>query len=275
MASFRNTINLFSRSIRSPKTLICLLSLYLFVFEASDRVLKYVAMTGGTITPWMFPNIVCDRFLLMCFYLVFILLICDSSCFREQQSYELIRIGRPSWIMSQIMFAIIESLIFVLSIWLLLIIRSLRHISFTFDWGLTIRQLSIPNQFTGMIRSDLIQNYSAVQASVYCSVLLWLVCLFFSLIVMMLNRLVDRFISIFFTCALGLFDFFIYFYIDDANYLYWISPTSWVNLTVIQNINGFSARRCILILSIVNTILMILLLIMPVSNKKDAFIGHR
>lgn len=257
MISFQYVIKRCKYELKKPMLYICIIAVLIIVYDALGNVIKYANLSGEAFTPWIFSHITSDRYLLLCILLTFLLLISnapnDIKCSETLSKSTNI----SDSIMSEILFLMLKCTSFVVLIWVTIFMFGLGHLSFSTSWGAMFRRLSQPNPYTGIICEEVILSYSAIQASVYSSVLLWLVCLFLSLVGVWTNLMLKG-MSPFVMGVLGLFDFYLYLYVDDIDLIYWFSPTSWSNLSTILSIEGMSVKICIGILVAIDSLLMLI-----------------
>ena len=70
-----------------------------FITTPSLFLFRLAVKQSSKITPWLFPFIMCDRFVLMCVMLAVIMIFSDVPIYDDTLNYILMRIGRKSWIL--------------------------------------------------------------------------------------------------------------------------------------------------------------------------------
>jgi hypothetical protein len=239
----------YKKMLHNVRLYAVLFFVFVLSYDAMGNVVKYSIASGETITPWILPHIFCDRFLLLCFTLTFVLLICDAPYVDTQQYYIVVRTGKEKWLIGEFLFTVTISAVFVLLIWIICLFMGLGHISLRTDWGDALQSLANPNRYTGLIQSALINNYSAIGSTVLCAAMLWMMFTMLSVLTVMLRMLLNKAVALFVVSVTAILDFYIYIYMSNYDYIYWLSPVSWVNplLTEQTSMPGAYVRMAILI----------------------------
>ena len=261
MIDYRYIVSQCKKEFQMPVLYISVLAIFIFTFDAVSKVIMFAKASGNSITPWLFPFITSDYFLQMCLQLTYIFFISvnmhsDKNHFKSGNVVSQVKLT-----MNDLIIISIKCSMFVISIWMLSVVLCSGYLSLSSQWGETILQLSKPNSFTAIIKEDIVTHYTPIQAVAYSLILLWLVLMFISLIIMVMNRIIKPSFMPLFMCTIGLVDFHVYMYLDGLESIYRIVPTTWSNLFSILNVSGLSIKTCFTRLLILDVTLTLGLLI--------------
>lgn len=262
---------------KAPKIISGVLLIFLFVFNTLKTTRTFAEMVGIGIAPWVFPFLFTNPTCLLLIELALLFLLCDIPSSDQSQMFVLLRVGKTAWIMGQLLYLVVASLIFCLSIYAFSVICMIPYIELSSSWGKvigTLAQTTASSQYgTLSFPYEILKTYLPVQATAISFLLLWLSEIFLGEILILLNLFVHRGIAITVASVLVLLPYLIYF--NDAYVLLKFSPLSWCNLTYInkaQSIYPTLSYSLTVLLVGIGLLALIIIFCMksnPLANQED------
>ncbi len=246
----------------NPRIYVLLLSILAYCSSVIFPINQYCATVGFRISPWIFPFLMADGMAIFVIMLGLILLFCDAPFIDKNQPYIMLRSGRNTWVMAQILYIILASIIYFLSLAIICVLMVLPNVSFMGEWGKVINTLSASSKETPVLSlifdPYIVVNYSPIEASLTAFILSVMVGTMIGLLVFVINMKVSRFlgsISVAFLVVLQV-------YMRSTTFsLTYFSPISWVSLTVLSKNQATQyppLEFAFLVLSVILVILIIL-----------------
>ncbi len=117
MDSFRQPLAIgighIRRWVNNPRIYVVALIVF-FVYNAYiSPIIGFSQSVHVAITPWIFPMLTANKYVIFMTMLGTLLLFCDAPFIDEGQPYMVIRCGRKRWIAGQMLYIVMASLIFV------------------------------------------------------------------------------------------------------------------------------------------------------------------
>ena len=143
----------------------------------------YCVKSGSVMAPWVLSMLTTGNISLLAFSFLAILLFCDAPFLDTDTAFVLIRTGKRNWVLGQLLYIFITSLIFVLFYYLTALLVVSPVLGYASDWGAVIR-LAATNLST-MMQYDLpwipqagvtdwvLDTFTPVQAEPLSLLLLW------------------------------------------------------------------------------------------------------
>lgn len=238
-ASVRCMVNQFRKWGKSPRIWMVFILSAIFVstnFIASIRV--FCQQYQASCSIWAFPLALTMRNRRLWITLLPILLFCDAPFLDEQQPFLIIRIGRTRWAVGQILYILAASLIFYLGCLLVTTLLLFPHVTFTLDWGKVLHTLTQShvtwNVHMDVIPASVLQQYSAVQATLLCGAAMCIVTSFLGLLMFLCNLWAKREVGILVASFFVGFAYFIEIMSVSSrtwNSMRYFSPATWVDLS--------------------------------------------
>ncbi len=234
----------FRKWLSNPRIKIILLLVALMINNYLRGIRSFTNAVQVSVTPWSLPFLMTTFNSLIIIMLGFIFFYCDAPFLDEQQPYLIIRVGRNRFIGAQILYIILSSLVYTVFVFAITILCSLPRIEFSLKWGKIFKTLALTDaaaQF-GVILSvpdSLMLHYSPIKAILVELLLIWLIGSFLGLMILVLNIHFPRIIGVGCASLFVFLDMFADFYRIShgytSNLIYFFSPVSWANLTVLQS----------------------------------------
>lgn len=221
---------------KNPKTIASFLIVFLFVFHLLKTTRSFAKMVGIGVTPWVFPYLFTDPISLFLIELVILFVLSDVPNYDQSQTFVLLRVGKLPWMLGQLLYLAVASLIFCFAIYAFSVLCMAPYVEFSAGWGKVIGTLAQTNaavQYGTMgYPYEIMKDYSPIHATAISFFLFWLSDVLLGEVLMLLNLFVHRGIAVTVASALILLPYLIYF--SSAYNLLKFSPMSWCNLMYIN-----------------------------------------
>lgn len=218
--------------------------LLLFTVWDFSGIYAYALKVGYSVSPWMFPHLFMMPAAVPIYGCFAILLFCDAPFIDSHMPFLMVRTGRNSWILGQLLYILMASLLYTIINYLITVIAFFPIIDFTSDWGKVLRTLatdlsSATNMgihLTAVVSGSIVSSYSAIDATLISLGLFFLVTFFTGIVIFSLNLITRKPIGI---IVAGIFVFISYFciYVGTLTIglkVYYFSPLSWSSLLFID-----------------------------------------
>lgn len=191
--------------------------------------------TGYAIHPYVFPFFLAEPYSLLMVLLGFILLLCDAPFIEEGHPYLIMRSGRTIWTWGQLVYISLASLTYFTIVFFLTVLSLLPRLTFDSGWGKVINTLTqstsswyhIPIPFDGSIAASL-EPFQAIILELF---LCWLLGTTLGFLMFIVNMYIGRNGGPIIASILSVFPLFIR---RSDWWLHYVSPASWVSLSVID-----------------------------------------
>lgn len=136
-------LNYSIRKLMSNARFYIAVLLTLFVtWDMIAPVKSWLASTSYMIAPWLFPYVTSDLFGQMTIMGGLLFILCDAPFLDDMQPLIIIRIGRVSWCIGQLLYIICASLLYTCIIAIGCVAMMLPCVEWTIEWGKIIASLS-------------------------------------------------------------------------------------------------------------------------------------
>ncbi len=147
---------------------------------------------GEKVAPWIFPFLYTDRYVLILYMVPLIFLYCDAPFIDNNQLFVLLRNKRTPWIIGQVLYIVLTSVIYFTTLTILPIVLHIRHITYMDDWGMVLGRMAISGTalvegtaFT--VSNHIVTYFTPQQAMFYAWMLSVLFGIFIGIMICMLN----------------------------------------------------------------------------------------
>lgn len=218
-----------------PKYLLCFLYLVLDMWHLTHGFLPYAREIGEPITPWILPLLPGYKTRYPIVMLAFVMLISDAPFRNEQQRLVIQRTGKRQWILGQILYLFLLSVIFTAVLFVLSWIFLLPRLQWNTQWGTVLETACrYPDAYSVtppiLPSFDILRGCTGLEATLWTMGVQVLICFFLGLLVMVCNLYTRQMVGIAVATALVFFSFFVRSFSNMNEYfrfLSWISPMSW------------------------------------------------
>ena len=236
-------INL-SKWIVSPRIYAVLLLSLIYIYMNTHGIAEYAAMMGRASAPWSFPFYVSQDIMVFVYGTITVLLFCDAPFYDGQTLYLLIRMRRGEWLLGQILYILVTSVIYTICMILLHILVLIPHVEWNTDWGPVLYTLgNDPNVALehGIsmlpLNGQIMEIFSAGKAMVLGSLQYILVSSFIGMLIFCGNVMSNRTAGVFLAGAMVFFASFASgfgAFLLHSNILLWFAPVTWVSITFLN-----------------------------------------
>ncbi len=212
---------------------IWMLAILMGIITHSNTVaISQVALEmGEKVAPWIFPFLYTDRYVLILYMVPLIFLYCDAPFIDNNQLFVLLRSKRTPWIIGQVLYIVLTSVIYFTTLTILPIVLHIRHITYMDDWGMVLGRMAISGTalvegtaFT--VSNHIVTYFTPQQAMFYAWLLSVLFGIFIGIMICMLNIITKHRIV-----AMVVAGFVVLFQtLARSMEMKWFSPASWAVL---------------------------------------------
>jgi hypothetical protein len=233
-----------SKWIVSPRIYAVFFFSLIYIYMNTHGIAEYAALVGRPSSPWSFPFYVSQDIMVLVYGTITVLLFCDAPFSDGQTPYLLIRMRRVEWILGQILYTLLTSVIYTLCTVLLHILVLIPHVAFSTDWGAVLYTLSndvniaLERGISMMpLSSSIMELFSAGEAMALSMLQYFLASSFIGMLIFCGNVLSGRTAGVF---AAGAMVFFASFatgfgaFLFQSNVLIWFAPVTWVSMTFLN-----------------------------------------
>lgn len=201
-------------------------------------------MMGRASAPWSFPFYVSQDIMVFVYGTITVLLFCDAPFYDGQTLYLLIRMRRGEWLLGQILYILMTSVVYTLVMILLHVLVLIPHVEWNTDWGPVLYTLGNDPNVTlehGIsmlpLNGQIMEIFSAGEAMVLGSLQYILVSSFIGMLIFCGNVMSNRTAGVFLAGAMVFFASFASgfgAFLFNSNILLWFAPVTWVSITFLN-----------------------------------------
>lgn len=169
------------------------LAVLLVLFVIRDYLLPckewFVALSCN-ITPWIFPHVTDDLFIQMTIMCGLIFVLNDAPFLDDMQLFIIVRSGRGTWCLGQLLYILLGSLLYVLCIAAGCAALMLPHLEWSLSWGRVIAtlatgQVALPTYFE--FSCNIYKAFSPLTAMGMSTLYCWLGCCCLGMLIFFVN----------------------------------------------------------------------------------------
>jgi len=263
------SINGVRRWSGNPRIYCIAILIFLFLYTILEPIKQFSLEIEIPATLWFFPFITADWYALMVIMMGVILLFCDAPFINREQPYIILRSGRSVWVVSQFLYILLASTIYLLFIMFISIVSFFPNMHVTSDWGKiinTFSQTQIQREYNIVIAfSRAITVYhSPINALLLSGLLCWLIFIFLGLLIFFLNSCFEKY-NVGFIAASILVMLEVLALNASGYQLTYYSPISWASLAIID-IKGSSQYPSLTYVFLFLVFAIILLIFLSLRN---------
>lgn len=221
-----------------PKYILCLTFLVLNMWQLLHGFIPYAQAVGDTLSPWILPLLPGHSSSYAFTMLAFVLLISDAPFRNAQQRFIIQRTGKLQWVLGQILYLFVLSVVFTLVLFVISWAVLLPVLEWQTDWGVVIETACrYPDAYAtaGLFPPvtcslDIMLGCTGLEATLWTMAIQILVCFFLGLLVLSCNLYTNRSVGTALATAFVFLSFFVRSVSSQAEYfryLSWVSPLSW------------------------------------------------
>lgn len=266
---------------------IYVLFVFILVFSIWNvaEVYAYSKLTGIGVSPWFFPHLLNVPVTVPIYAFFAMLLFSNAPFIDRHMPFILVRTGRITWVLGQLLYIFLASLLYTMINYLITVMAFIPRIDFTSDWGKIIRTLATnPNiaaekgiEKTVNIQNGIVTTFSAIEATLLSLGLFFLVTFFIGVVIFSLNLMIGKMSGL---IAIGILAFISYFSIFVGRItiglkVFYLSPLSWTSLQYVDWYGSGEAPSFLyVVVFLVGTSLILCFLSIVSFAKKDISIAE-
>lgn len=207
-------------------------------------IYSYALNVGYGVSPWVFPHIMIHSTAMPVYACFAILLFCDAPFIDRHMPFLMMRTGRNSWLLGQLLYIVMASLLYTFVNYLITVVTFLPIMDFTGDWGKVLRTLAAnPSaayekgiHSTTVISGSIVSSFSAIDATLISLGMFFLVTLFTGILIFCLNLAAGKFTGVITAGILAFISYFCIFIgmMTIGLKIYYFSPFSWASMQFID-----------------------------------------
>lgn len=256
-----------NRRIFSKKNLTLAILFFILINIYISPIKDFSILSGYNVTIWIYPFLISDANFLALFIAGVIYYFSDVPFMQKANSYYLLRQGRRSWMLEQLVYIVVSSFIITIVSILMSVFSTLPYVTFELDWGNVLYTLARTNagQMVGMfwkISLHFIRNYNPVYGMLLSILLTIMGIVFLGTLMFFTSLYVNRTTSILVATFLVIYSAVV----ANIGNAYekgfaMISPASWLRVTRINAVEyGYSVSPPLSYILICFSFLIILLI---------------
>lgn len=217
---------------KNPRIYVLLSVMLVFGYWTLGEAITLSRESGLAATPWILPHFFAFPVMQTLFGMCAILLYCDAPFKDKHTAFVCIRTGKRNWILGQILYIAISSVIYTVCWFFISVLLFVPNIEWTTDWGTLFWSIA-----DGGMRSDslyiegsLNRMYTGMEATVITLLLMWLVSMFLGNLILLGNLLKGKIIGL---AVAGFYSFLAVFVSSYMMLMfagsggYYFSPVNW------------------------------------------------
>lgn len=256
----------------NPRIYLIATLLIAYFHSRISQIYRFCEHYDTKISPYLFPYFLSDDHVVLIASLGALLLFCDAPFIDSEQPYIVLRSGRKRWVMGQVCYIALSSMIYTLFMYLVTIVLLLPWMEFSMEWGKvigTLAQTTIGSGFGVTIEFDryIFLGYSPISALLLSFLLCFSVVFFLGVLMFYLNLRANRMVGTIVGAILILWQLVIR---KTSTVLIRYSPISWMKLAQID-INGTTLYPNLVYVLVALYIMIVILVALSVlcMCKKD------
>ncbi len=276
MKSIRICIQNLRKWIGNSRIYIAFVIVFLFTLIYTKGLWLVADSVGEKLSIYIFPFLTTYRYMKIIYLFPLLLVFCDAPFVDANQQFVMIRSGRLSWGVGQMLYIVCGSFFYALVMLLSSIVVNLGHIQLGSSWGKSLVLAGTTNicsvlgkQYdTVQISTIIVKYYTPAQAMFWSFLFLWMICIILGLIIYDLNIMFQ-------SNVVGLFvaGFLILFtaVVDGVQQFIWYSPVSWSSLNNIDVAKTTSLPDLIFVLTMYSIAIIVLFIMGALLSRSRRF----
>lgn len=218
--------------VLNPRIYLVAVLLGAYLHSRIFPILQFCGYYEVGISPFLFPFFLSDDHVVLIVTLGAMLLFCDAPFIDLDQPYIVLRAGRKTWVLGQILYLIITSLLYTFFVFLMTLLLLLPKLEPQLEWGKvigTLVQTTTGSEFGISVSFDryIYFGYTPMEAVGLSLLLCFSVVLFLGVVMFYFNLRVNRMVG---TIVSGLLVLWQLVIRKTATALIRFSPVSWMKL---------------------------------------------
>ena len=222
----------------TPRIWVLALAILVYGIWDFGEMSAYAREVYGGMTSWVLPFWLPSITMVLVFDCITIAFFSNAPFSDSYTPFLVIRVGRLNWILGQICYVFLASIVYVLFYFFVSIICMLPSFNITNEWGLPERAMAAGEVFqtshsiTLRVESYIVDYFNPLEATGIMLLLMWSVSLFTGFLIMLFNMISRGMAGIAIAGTLTFLAYFWYYFgrMWLGEKVFWISPMSWCTL---------------------------------------------
>lgn len=220
----------------NPRVYLIALMSALYLHSILSPVVRFCMQSGYGVSPFLFPYILSHTTSVMIFFFGIVLLFCDAPFVELDQPYLILRSGRTTWLLGQMLYIVIGSLLYIAFFFVATILILSPCLEWGSAWGKVVgtfaqTTVALDHGIVIPFSKTIYHGYSPLGAMLACFLNSLLVSSFLGFLMFLVNLKFSRVSGVLFACLLILW--------QAAVTKTWtgfthFSPLTWVSLSQID-----------------------------------------
>lgn len=220
-----------------------LLYLILYMWYATHGFVTYARQLQYPIAPYLFPFLPASTSFV---YLLipFVLIISDAPFRNQQQLFILLRVGKRTWIASQLLYLLICSSCYTLLIWILSWLFLIPQLEWSTQWGPVITTAAVNGGYSSYstlsLEYGVMKGIGPISATMWVAFVMIAVCFLLGIIMTLCNLWFQKGLGTVIISCFAILPLIINVLAHTPRLvkkLLWISPVSWMDRNLMGNVN--------------------------------------
>ena len=229
----------FRKWLVNPRIYALAIFIIAFLIYHQSGLSQFAGAHNQGVTPWVFSHLTTPP-VLQVFATFAIILFSDAPFEDKHVPFLMIRSGRRNWIIGQLIYILIASLIYTLFVFIISILALLPNLELSMEWGIVIQTLAsgsqLPANVTVFANPHLLTTFTGIEATLLSLGLFWFVSSFIGILISFFNIVVGKTTGL---IASGFVLFLSFFTIIEArlalgHWVSYLSPVSWMSLSALD-----------------------------------------
>lgn len=224
-------------------------------------------------TPWIYPFLTGDWYIVLLEVFGAILLFCDAPFVNEGTPYILVRAGKNAWFWGQLLYIIIASILYQLYLAIIGVLLLVPNLIWSPDWGKvlgTLAQTEAGDYLGVKLTESIVRQYTPFTATFLCFALCIIVTIFFGVLIFSVNL---TFKSLWGPIIGSILALLMPFSINaSGHFMFYYSPASWMSIGLLDS-TGTTGYPSIYYPFVIGTILILLLAYYSFKRHNRIYIG--
>jgi len=221
--------------VKKPEIYAVLICISIFMYSKVIPIKEMIMDTGVRATPFLFPFLFSDPYMGFFILIGSIVAFADAPFWDISQSTSLVRVGRSSWIVGQLLYLLTASIIYILFVFLVSILLMYPSLILENEWGsiwqtLAQTDAAILYKIELAVPYSIICNYTPLQAVGVEFLMGTLVSFFIGILIFTINFNFNK------KAGVGIASFLVLLAIRASSMHPWVIrvlPTYWVRISAL------------------------------------------
>lgn len=247
-----------------PRVYVVLFAIFIFSWTKIEGVKSYAIEQGLGVSCWFFPMLFGDYMCAMFLYFGLILMYCNAPFIDQQQLFVILRSGKRKWFFGQILYIVFTSILYFLTVVMVSILEFIPYVGISADWGTVLHEVLRDPKGTKTylyMPEKVLEMYEPIKAFFLIFCINVGIGIMLGLLIFLINLHKSRTYGSIAAFGLVFLSDLISYAGDYKDWLQYISPITWTDLSVYsRNVGSISYGYVFSFLIIASVILVVLII---------------